>query len=71
MKILNHHGDTVTFDCLPNPDGGTFSALLTITEVEDGSAEASFVIRPDEAVALAAVLLEWADIETTKAKGLF
>lgn len=70
MKLQNTYGDTIEFD-VTGGDGGTFSALLKVTELEDGPAEATFVLRPDDAIALAAALNAWARLETHKAGGLF
>lgn len=69
MKLTNHFGDTIEFG--PTESGGDFSAIIKVTEIEDGPAEAVFILRPDDAIALAGALNAWAKLETHKAGGLF
>lgn len=64
MRLIDHHDGTLTFEAA---DRGEHSALLTIRE--DG-VDATYAIRPEEAVALAAALREWALDRIAKA-GIF
>jgi len=65
MKLVNHNNDTLEFG--PPPAGGEHTAMVTVA---DDEVSASYMIRPDEALALGELLVSWAEDRMEKA-GLF